>query len=280
MKLGEKVKIARKANKMTQEQLAGSKITRNMISRIENGTVNPSIETVKHLANKLSLPLSYLLSEDDDLLFYEKKEKISALYDAFASKEYAYCIKKISEFSDVDNEISYMLAVSYFELGKAALLKGSLNTAIKNMQLAEEYCNKTVFDTMHIKAVAKMYSAIALNIQSPLLEFNDAEYLDGMHTMFDDELYRYLIQDYSYSFMDACIKLHVDGKLLIKERKYKEAVALLLEAVEYAFKNNYNAFVVFGIYADLELCYKQLYDFENAYRYASKRMSMLEGFKT
>ena len=80
--------------------------------------------------------------------------------------------------------------------------------------------------------------------------------------------------------MDACIKLHVDGKLLIKERKYKEAVALLLEAVEYAFKNNYNAFVVFGIYADLELCYKQLYDFENAYRYASKRMSMLEGFKT
>ena len=55
---------------------------------------------------------------------------------------------------------------------------------------------------------------------------------------------------------------------------------LLLQAADAARDREYNSFAVFGIYADLEQCYKQLYDFENAYRYSSKRMSMLEGFKT
>ena len=75
MLLGEKIKLARLAKKITQSQLAGDKVTRNMISRIETGTANPSLDTIKYLAQRLSLPVSYLLSEDDDLLFYEKKEK-------------------------------------------------------------------------------------------------------------------------------------------------------------------------------------------------------------
>ena len=77
MLLGEKIKAARRSKKITQSQLAGDKVTRNMISRIETGTANPSLDTIKYLAQRLSLPVSYLLSEDDDLFFYEKKEKIS-----------------------------------------------------------------------------------------------------------------------------------------------------------------------------------------------------------
>ena len=47
-----------------------------------------------------------------------------------------------------------------------------------------------------------------------------------------------------------------------------------------AKNSGYNAFVVFGIYSDLEICYKELYNFEKAYLYSTKRMSMLEGFKS
>ena len=73
---------------------------------------------------------------------------------------------------------------------------------------------------------------------------------------------------------------HVMAKLQIKERNYQAAIKLLSEAEDMAKSNGYNSYVVFGIYSDLELCYKQLYNFEKAYLYSTKRMSMLEGFKS
>mgnify|MGYP002582581801 CR=1 FL=1 len=43
---GKRLKKARIARRMTQSELAGDKVTRNMISRIENGVSVPSIGTL------------------------------------------------------------------------------------------------------------------------------------------------------------------------------------------------------------------------------------------
>ena len=59
MTLGEKIKNARKSKKITQAELAKDKITRNMVSCIESNRVNPSLETIRYIANELSLPVSY-----------------------------------------------------------------------------------------------------------------------------------------------------------------------------------------------------------------------------
>ena len=72
MTTGEKIKAARIHRSMTQSELAGDKITRNMLSIIESGKANPSMETVRYLADRLELPVSYLLSDEDDLSFYLK----------------------------------------------------------------------------------------------------------------------------------------------------------------------------------------------------------------
>ena len=280
MLLGEKIKAARKAGGITQTQLAGDKLTRNMISRIETGTANPSLDTIKYLAQRLSLPVSYLLSEEDDLLFYEKREKLSVIYSAYASKDYSYCIEKIDSLSGLDDELAYILSTALLERGKKNVMRGALRSAMKDFIRAEETVRLTALNTVHISAVLKMYKSIASNIQAPLLEFNESEYIDGIYNMLDYDMYRYLVQDYEYDFKDECIKCHADAKKLIRERRYTDAIGKLLEASEKTFSQGYNSFVVFGIYTDLEQCYKQLLDFENAYRYATKRMSMLEGFKT
>ena len=280
MLLGEKIRSARQSRGITQSQLAGDRLTRNMISRIETGTANPSLDTIKYLAKNLSLPVSYLLSEDDDLLFYEKKEKISVIYSAYTTKDYSYCIEKIDSLSGIDDELAYILAVSLFERGKKNVIRGALRSAVEDFDRAEKTAQLTVLSTVHITSVMKMYRSIASNIQAPLLEFDDAEYMDGLYGTFDYDMYRYLIQDYDYEFRDDGIRLHAIAKKLIRERRYSDAVSKLLEASEISASKGYNSFVVFGIYADLEQCYKQLSDFENAYRYATKRMSMLEGFKT
>jgi len=121
MTLGEKIKSARKSKKITQAELAKDKITRNMISRIESGKVNPSLETIRFIAGELSLPVSYFLSEDDDLIFYEKMEKINLIYRAYQAKEYDYCINKIKSLSGIDNELALILATASYQLGRKKL---------------------------------------------------------------------------------------------------------------------------------------------------------------
>ena len=64
MELGEKLCQARQAAGMSQRQLAGDQITRNMLSRIEHGMARPSMDTLKYLADRLSLPVSYFLEEE------------------------------------------------------------------------------------------------------------------------------------------------------------------------------------------------------------------------
>lgn len=280
MTLGEKIKAARKSKRITQARLAKDKITRNMISRIESGTANPSLDTIKYIANELSLPVSYFLSEDDDLLFYEKMEKINTIYRAYQAKEYSYCISKIKALCGLDNELAYILATACYNLGREKLCVGALSSALECFKDAEKYSKKTVFDTSYIECTLPLYISIASNITAPLLEFDKNTYLLGLDNILDYEFYKYVTQDYSYDFKDSLMSRHVKAKTAIKDRNYQEAIKILSEAEDIAKSNGYNAYVVFGIYSDLELCYKQLYNFEKAYLYSTKRMSMLEGFKS
>ena len=65
MELGEKIRRARLAAGLSQRQLAGDEITRNMLSLIENGTAKPSVKTLRYLSGRLEKPLSYFLEDWD-----------------------------------------------------------------------------------------------------------------------------------------------------------------------------------------------------------------------
>ncbi|MGM2820393.1 helix-turn-helix domain-containing protein [Bacillus cereus group sp. Bce001] len=64
--LGEKIKSLRKEKKLTQTELAGSELTKSMLSQIENGKATPSMKTLQYIAEKLGCETSFLLEEDDD----------------------------------------------------------------------------------------------------------------------------------------------------------------------------------------------------------------------
>lgn len=63
MELGEKIRRSRLDAGLSQRQLAGEEITRNMLSLIENGTAKPSVKTLRYLADRLEKPLSYFLED-------------------------------------------------------------------------------------------------------------------------------------------------------------------------------------------------------------------------
>ena len=279
MTLSEKIKLRRKAKGLTQHELCGDKITRNMLSAIESGKATPSLETLRYLADGLSVPVAYLLSAEDDLLFFEKKEAINDIIKDFREKKYNSCILRISRISGLDDELCYILCVCNFELGRRAVLKGSLYTAKDLLAKAKDYSSKTVYDTAGIDNLLLMYSSLAENIQSPLLEFDIKRFEANLDPDFEYEFYKYITGDFSYNFKNPVFQKHRLAKEQMKSRKYKEAIKTLEEIVEEKNPSTYNSYLMFGVYTDLENSAKQLLNFELAYKYASKRLSMLEGFK-
>lgn len=63
MTLGEKIKQARLEAGLSQRQLCGGEVTRNMLSQIENGAAKPSMATLSYFAARLGKPVSYFLEE-------------------------------------------------------------------------------------------------------------------------------------------------------------------------------------------------------------------------
>lgn len=114
---GKRLKKARIARRMTQSELAGDKVTRNMISRIENGVSVPSIGTLEYLAGRLDVPISVLVPQDGD------GETLTAAKARFSANEFDKVIEMLEpvaahgfgkfEFYD---EACALLAKSYLAL--------------------------------------------------------------------------------------------------------------------------------------------------------------------
>ena len=64
MELGKRLKEVRLSLGLSQRELCGDEITRNMLSQIENGSARPSMDTLKYLAARLGKPVSYFLEEE------------------------------------------------------------------------------------------------------------------------------------------------------------------------------------------------------------------------
>lgn len=280
MTLGQKIKKERKKKKITQSALCAGKITRNMLSEIENDKATPSLDTLRFLALSLELPLSYLVSESDDLFFYKKAEKINIIKQFYREAKYKKCIETIKSLSDSDDELSMMLCICYFELGKQATLNGSLKTAIKLLTLSSEEAERTVYAPLHLMHLNQLYLSVAKNIKAPLLELEAEKFKSEMLYGYDFDFYKFIACDFAYSYHDPIFTSHIRAKTLIKERKYTDALAVLRNLESSRTQKSYNAYMVLNLYTDMENCYKQLADFENAYKYSAKRMTLIEQFNT
>lgn len=61
--LGERIKKLRKQKKLTQTELVGERLTKGMLSLIENGKAQPSMESLRFIANRLNVDVDYLLDD-------------------------------------------------------------------------------------------------------------------------------------------------------------------------------------------------------------------------
>ena len=95
MTVGEKIRRRRTELGLTQREVAGEKMTRNLICRIERGDCLPSLDTLRSIAAALSVPVAYLVSEEDDYAECAVNEALPDLRAAYAAGRYADCLTLI-----------------------------------------------------------------------------------------------------------------------------------------------------------------------------------------
>ena len=281
MTLGQKLRALRKQKKMTQSALAGTEITRNMLSRIENDDALPSLPTLLYLADRLRVPAGYFLSDKASLLSYKKEEHFPTLKNWFARGNYKEVVRLYErDLGEADDEIAFLVAKSALECAREALHRGTVKAANEYLALAKEMRGKTVYADSRFDALITLLSATLENIQIPKFALTSSEYASLSADAVWEELYLYLTEKTEgYTFRDPFFAAHVAAKEQMARGKYKEALSALTAIEDQKSKPGFSVLVLFRLYGDIEVCHKELNNYEAAYRYASKRLSLLAAFR-
>lgn len=102
MELGEKIRMARLEAGLSQRQLCGEEITRNMLSLIEHGSAKPSMKTLRYLSGQLGKPMSYFLEEDarDPSELVESAENLRRAEEALAEGKDIYAAQLLQQVTE------------------------------------------------------------------------------------------------------------------------------------------------------------------------------------
>lgn len=116
--LGRRLKAARLAKKMTQSDVVGNFITRNMLSQIESGSATPSMKTLEYLAGVLELPMDKLLAEgsaaevQDDMMLLQNAKSL------LRERQYEKLLHSCEPAGSVADELHALRSIAHLELAR------------------------------------------------------------------------------------------------------------------------------------------------------------------
>lgn len=133
MTLGEKLRKARIQRGLTQKQLAGDMMTRNMLSKIENGAANPSVRTLSYLAEQLDLPVGELMYNGRAV-----PDRLHRAREALREGDSLGCLRLLEESGEDGDEALLLSAMANAAAADEALRAGAYNSARKRAAAALE----------------------------------------------------------------------------------------------------------------------------------------------
>ncbi len=288
MNIGERIRELRISKLMTQSELAGDRITRNMLSCIENGSANPSLSTVLYIAGRLNVPAGFLLAEGGDEIVYRKISNLSNIKRAYTAGDLRGCRSLcISGCPEPDDEINLLLANCDVGIAQEEFGSGRLRSSCRFFDEALSYAEKTIYPTDSVEATARLYfrymerishtlysdildeqKFIAQKSADPLSDYLDVlDELDIKNTTLAE---RFLQTADSSKFEYS----HVKARLLILQKEYRSAHKLLLQLLKGEL--SLSKVALYTVLCELELCCRETDDFKGAYNYANGKVELLE----
>ncbi len=285
--LGKKLKSERLARGLTQAELCGEFVTRNMLSRIENGLATPSLETLSYLADRLGVPAGYFIDDSMD----EREERSRRLRELakneFSGGDYELCLQYLGEIPDKDEGIIFAELNCFYALGYEQLMEAELSSAEKSFSRvielrgsARDNFKSIVLDARTLLTYIKSFKSsmgdrrVSLKAVSECFGSSlDVVIFARLFTLIENGEFDAAKKAMSVTvFSDEGIRALSDGLVLFKEEKYSESKKKLIDAVSHEI---YPMLKVLG-YSLLEVCSAELKDFENAYQYSRLERELKE----
>lgn len=256
MDLGSKIKAARTEKGLSQRQLCGEHMTRNMLSQIENGSARPSMKTLGYLAQQLGKPVSYFLEEQS--VVFPNQQSINEAKTALALGNLEKMRHALDDFREPDPQFfdERQLLEYYWHLKRAtqALAENMTPYGVKLLYRALEL--EGLYITAELRYRCRVLLALA---GEPICVECDMDALLARAGQCEDPKRRLEILAASDETDNkAWHRLRADA--LFALCRYEEAAA----AYHMATQNT-------EIYGKLEICYRELGDYKKAYEYACKQ---------
>ncbi|MBQ6840132.1 MAG: helix-turn-helix domain-containing protein [Oscillospiraceae bacterium] len=260
MELGQLLKQARLDAGLSQRQLCGDTITRNMLSQIENGSARPSMDTLRILAGRLGKPVSYFLEEQP----VSPNQSIILQARSASAQDRLVLLEDYHSPDPVFDPERYLLeALGYMELAQTAIAENRFGLGQTLLEQAKASGSQTFYYTPELerRRLLLCYAAgISPEGLLPLLPDSTDEFLLRAQAELDAG-----DPDSCGRILDAAPKktpawYYLRGEAFFAQKDFQNAAQQYLLAPE---SNR--------VYARLEQCYRELEDFKNAYFYACKQ---------
>lgn len=286
MTLGEKIKQARLDRHMTQREVVGDYITRNMLSKIENNSATPSMKTLEYLAAQLGLPTGYFVSEDAVALV---PQSLQSARQAYAKGKYALSLQLLEDAEETGqlDEQLLLQARCHLALAEAASRSGDGTAALAHAQTALECNQQTIYSCELLEARAALLAARfdAASFANHMDRYESAQHHFGLERMYhltmaqhylDAGEVQHVADELNLLDGDAAQQesdyLRLRGELAMYRKDYEAAVTQLKHAEQLVLSAGSSELTLAPLYAMLEQCYRELEDYKEAYYYASKQI--------
>ena len=286
MTIGEKIKFLRAERALTQTELAGDHITRNMLSLIESGSAQPSLATILYLAEKLKVPTGYLLADDNEEFIYKKHMNLAKLHKALDNKEFSICRELCLDIMGEreDGELMLILAECSLGIAKEYFFAGKLRSACREFETACDYADNTVYNTSRIKAEAGVFCSYMQNVSQTLFaECSVESSRRGLSVEEDFCRYALALEAFENGNLDLAneyagsgdfLSRHIHAKINMKNGDFISAHAELIKILNE--DANVCGAVMYDAFRELEQCCREIGDFKGAYEYSNAKVLMLE----
>lgn len=260
MNIGERIKYARLEAGLSQRQLCGDTVTRNMLSLIESGRARPSMDTLRYFAEVLGKPIGYFLEEQ--AVTSPNQQVMESAENALKTGDFSGVLEILKDYKEGDGLFEgrkkAVQAQACTALAQQAHAAGKPGYALALLEQADAAAGPSR-ERVLLRYEIRPDRAKELCLQLPPIT---QELLLRAQGALESGKGGVAAQ-----YLDACEE-RTGRWFLLRGRAYIsagqfQAAAGCLKRVENDFPE--------VCYPLLERCYKEQGDFQKAYEYACKR---------